>query len=100
MQYALGQLELEPNRPKLTEQKSDLWLHEAASSSEGVRGAIGFRQIRDSSIFATGQPTEDALSTILKGVHERCPNVNCVLWICLREEPLVMINGMKTSSAD
>ncbi|KAK1923782.1 inositol hexakisphosphate-domain-containing protein [Papiliotrema laurentii] len=73
--------------------KSDLWLHEAASSSEGVRGAIGFRQIRDSSIFATGQPTEDALSTILKGVHERCPNVNCVLWICLREEPLVMING-------
>jgi len=74
-------------------QKSDLWLHEAATSSEGVRGAVGFRQIRDTSIFATGQPTQDGLATILKSVHERCPTVNSVLWICLREEPLVMING-------
>ena len=64
-----------------------------APSSEGVRGAVGFRQIRDTSIFTTGQPTEDALSTILKDVHERCPDVHRVLWICLREEPLVMING-------
>jgi hypothetical protein len=68
---------------------------ESASSVEGVRGAIGFRQIRGGSIFATGQPTQDAISTILKVVQERCPTVHNIIWICLREEPLVMINGMR-----
>lgn len=74
-------------------QKSDLWLTESASSAEGVRGAVGFRQIRGSLVFATGQPTEDGLSTIVKAVHDRCPTVHTIVWVCLREEPLVMING-------
>lgn len=74
-------------------QKSDLWLAESAASSEGVRGAIGFRQVTGSSIFATGQPTEDAISTILSTVKDRCQDITAVVWICLREEPLVMING-------
>ncbi|OXH32476.1 hypothetical protein J008_03246 [Cryptococcus neoformans] len=73
--------------------KSDLWLTESASSNEGVRGAIGFRQIKGSTIYATGQPTQDAISTILSTVHERWPNIESVIWVCLREEPLVMING-------
>lgn len=75
------------------DQKSDLWLAESASSAEGVRGAVGFRKMKDSAVFATGQPTEEGLSTILKAVHERCPTVNTIVWVCLREEPLVMING-------
>lgn len=78
-------------------QKSDLWLTEAASSNEGVRGAIGFRQIKGSTIYATGQPTQDAISTILSTVHERWPNIESVIWVCLREEPLVMINGWSLS---
>lgn len=74
-------------------QKSDLWLTESASSNEGVRGAVGFRQVTGSSIFATGQPTQDAIATILQRVRERCHGITSVVWICLREEPLVMING-------
>ncbi len=74
-------------------QKSDLWLAESASSADGVRGAIGFRQIPGSSIYATGQPTQDAIATILHVVKERSPQIDSVLWVCLREEPLVMING-------
>lgn len=74
-------------------QKSDLWLTESASSSEGVRGAVGFRQVTGSSIFATGQPTQDAIAAILQRVKERCHEITSVVWICLREEPLVMING-------
>ncbi|ORX37949.1 inositol hexakisphosphate-domain-containing protein [Kockovaella imperatae] len=73
--------------------KSDLWLTESASSAEGVRGAVGFRQVRGAPIFATGQPTQEAIQTILKAVHERCDKVDRVVWVCLREEPLVMING-------
>ena len=81
----------------MTLQKSDLWLTESASSNEGVRGAIGFRQIKGSTIYATGQPTQDAISTILSTVHERWPNIESVIWVCLREEPLVMINGWSLS---
>lgn len=74
-------------------QKSDLWLTESVASNEGVRGAIGFRQVTGSTIFATGQPTQDGISAILKRVKERCQEITSVIWICLREEPLVMING-------
>jgi hypothetical protein len=74
-------------------QKSDLWLAESASSSEGVRGAVGVRMMKGSAVFATGQPTQEGLSTILTAVHERCPTVSTIVWVCLREEPLVMING-------
>ncbi|RXK36343.1 hypothetical protein M231_06380 [Tremella mesenterica] len=73
--------------------KSDLWLTDAAASVEGVRGAVGFRQVRGGPIFATGQPTQDAIYTILDNVHLRLPGVSKVVWVCLREEPLVMING-------
>lgn len=73
--------------------KSDLWRAESANSAEGIRGAIGFRQIRGGSIFATGQPTHDAIATMLTTVRERCPATRNVIWVCLREEPLVMING-------
>nr|XP_018260510.1 uncharacterized protein I303_07432 [Kwoniella dejecticola CBS 10117]OBR82668.1 hypothetical protein I303_07432 [Kwoniella dejecticola CBS 10117] len=73
--------------------KSDLWVSKSASSSEGVRGAIGFRQIKGSTIYATGQPTQDAISTILHTVHQKSPSIHNVIWVCLREEPLVMING-------
>ncbi|WVR08265.1 hypothetical protein IAU60_005312 [Kwoniella sp. DSM 27419] len=73
--------------------KSDLWLSKSASSSEGVRGAIGFRQIKGSTIYATGQPTQAAIATILQAVHQKTPQITSVIWVCLREEPLVMING-------
>nr|XP_031859044.1 uncharacterized protein CI109_005550 [Kwoniella shandongensis]KAA5526116.1 hypothetical protein CI109_005550 [Kwoniella shandongensis] len=73
--------------------KSDLWLTESAASTEGIRGAVGFRQVRGSTVYATGQPTQDAISTILQIVHRRSPKITTVLWVCLREEPLVMING-------
>ncbi|WVQ75186.1 hypothetical protein IAR50_004796 [Cryptococcus sp. DSM 104548] len=73
--------------------KSDLWLADSASSNEGVRGAIGFRQIRGSMIYATGQPTQDAVWTILQNVREQWPTIESVVWVCLREEPLVMVNG-------
>jgi hypothetical protein len=78
---------------RLMKQKSDQWLVEIASSVEGVRGAVGFRQIPGSSVFTTGQPTQDAAKTILGRIEDKCAGIQQVVWICLREEPLVMING-------
>jgi hypothetical protein len=48
-----GELSGRPSGPMLTFQKSDLWLAESALSSEGVRGAVGFRKMKDSAVFAT-----------------------------------------------
>lgn len=73
--------------------KRDLWVANTAQSSDGIRGAIGFRQVRGTNIYATGQPTEDAITNILGIVKERSPDITSVVWVCLREEPLVMING-------
>lgn len=74
--------------------KSDLWLIDTATSSEGVRGAVGFRKMRgDNAVYATGQPTQDAIAIILHKVRQRSPHISTVIWVCLREEPLVMING-------
>lgn len=66
---------------------------DSAASTDGVRGAIGFRQVFNTSIYATGQPTQEAITAILDIVKERSPAVTKVVWVCLREEPLVMING-------
>jgi hypothetical protein len=74
--------------------KSDLWLTLSALSKEGVRGAIGFKQVRGNyPVYTTGQPTEDGISAILKVVREKNPTITKAIWVCLREEPLVMING-------
>ncbi|BEI83204.1 hypothetical protein CcaverHIS002_0310720 [Cutaneotrichosporon cavernicola] len=73
--------------------KRDLWVTDTASTTEGVRGAIGFRQVANESVYTTGQPTQEAITTILNIVKKRSPDISKVVWICLREEPLVMING-------
>lgn len=73
--------------------KRDLWVADTAATNEGVRGAIGFRQVANDAVYTTGQPTQEAITTILGIVKKRSPNISKVVWICLREEPLVMING-------
>lgn len=73
--------------------KRDLWIADTASTTDGVRGAIGFRQVKGEKVYTTGQPTEEAITTILGIVKDRSPDISKVVWICLREEPLVMING-------
>lgn len=73
--------------------KSDQWLTQSASSTSGLQGAVGFRQIPRSTLFAVGQPTETAIGKVLQAIKERTPNASTILWLNLREEPLVYVNG-------
>jgi hypothetical protein len=73
--------------------KSDQWLTQTASSTDGLRGAVGFRQIPNSAIFACGQPTETAIDEVLERIKERTPKAKTILWLNLREEPLTYVNG-------
>ncbi|GJE96251.1 inositol hexakisphosphate-domain-containing protein [Phanerochaete sordida] len=73
--------------------KSDQWLRESQHVSDGVRGAINFRNIPGTKIYALGQPTLEAIDEVVKRVKDANPSDNQILWITLREEPIVYING-------
>ncbi|KAF9243458.1 inositol hexakisphosphate-domain-containing protein [Melanogaster broomeanus] len=73
--------------------KSDQWLSESHRVLHSVRGAINFRNIPGTNIYASGQPTESAINEVVRQVKEDHPNANKVVWVTLREEPIVYING-------
>ncbi|TBU33470.1 inositol hexakisphosphate-domain-containing protein [Dichomitus squalens] len=73
--------------------KSDQWLSRSSNVPHGVRGAINFRNIPGTNIYALGQPTSEAIDEVVRRVHEAHPEATRVVWLTLREEPLVYING-------
>lgn len=73
--------------------KSDQWLSESQRVLKSVRGVINFRSIPGTNIYACGQPTESAIDQVVQLVKEHHPNANKVVWVTLREEPIVYING-------
>jgi hypothetical protein len=64
-----------------------MWSSEIAQRSE-VTGAPNFRQVNNLPIFAVAQPTRDGLFNVLSGVKRKQ-----IVWINLREEPLIYIYG-------
>lgn len=73
--------------------KSDQWLSESYRGFDSVRGAINFRNIPGTNIYASGQPTESAVDEVVHRIKEAHPDVNKVVWVTLREEPIVYVNG-------
>lgn len=61
--------------------------------TDAVRGAINFRKIPGTAIYALGQPTVEAIDEVVKKVVQAHPVNNKIMWITLREEPIVYING-------
>ncbi|KAJ6512734.1 inositol hexakisphosphate-domain-containing protein [Mycena sanguinolenta] len=73
--------------------KSDQWLQESHHVDHGVRGAINFRRVPMSHIYALGQPTVEAINEVVERIKNAHPSAQRVIWITLREEPIVYING-------
>ncbi|KAG2071110.1 hypothetical protein BDR04DRAFT_1016893 [Suillus decipiens] len=73
--------------------KSDQWLSESYRGFDSVRGAINFRNIPGTNIYASGQPTESAVDEVVHRIKEAHPDANKVVWVTLREEPIVYVNG-------
>lgn len=53
-----------------------------------MQSAPNIRQVHDRKIYGVGQPTAEGISDVLLHVHEQK-----ILWINLREEPFIFING-------
>ncbi|THH28320.1 hypothetical protein EUX98_g5857 [Antrodiella citrinella] len=73
--------------------KSDQWLSESHEMADSVRGAINFRNVPGTTIYALGQPSLEAMDEVVGRVRETHPNAHKIMWITLREEPIVYING-------
>ncbi|EGO24423.1 hypothetical protein SERLADRAFT_438035 [Serpula lacrymans var. lacrymans S7.9] len=73
--------------------KSDQWLSESHQVEQGVRGAINWRNIPGTNIYALGQPTVEAVDEVVNRVKSAHPHADRIVWITLREEPIVYING-------
>ena len=73
--------------------KSDRWFSASHRVPNGVRGAINFRNIPNTNIYALGQPSLEAIDEVVERVRSAHPEANRILWITLREEPIVYING-------
>ncbi|KAH9856633.1 inositol hexakisphosphate-domain-containing protein [Lenzites betulinus] len=73
--------------------KSDQWLSRSTHVAHGVRGAINFRNIPGTNIYALGQPTLEAVDEVVRRVQAAHPEASRIMWITLREEPIVYVNG-------
>ena len=73
--------------------KSDQWLRESHHVDHGVRGAINFRQVPGTEVYALGQPTIEAIDEVVSRIKKAHPTSSRIVWITLREEPIVYING-------
>lgn len=75
--------------------KSDLWKRESqkVKSTLAVRGTINFRNIPGTNIYALGQPSVEAIDAVRDRIMEDYPGSARIVWINLREEPIVYING-------
>ncbi|MCE1245055.1 MAG: hypothetical protein LWY06_00255 [Firmicutes bacterium] len=60
-----------------------------------IEGAPNFRKVKDENTYGVGQPTVDGMKAVLKeaGAAPGCEPQKKAVWVNLREEPVVYING-------
>ena len=73
--------------------KSDHWFSESQYVSLEMRGAINFRNIRGTNIYALGQPTIEAIDEVIDRIMRVHLEATRIAWVTLREEPIVYVNG-------
>lgn len=59
-----------------------------------IEGATHFRRIESTRIYGVAQPTVDGLRKVLRSLLTDRPQNQKILWINLREEPIIYINGI------
>lgn len=64
--------------------KSDQWHHEASAEDLAISGAMNFRRVEGTSVFALSQPTQDGIQRVLGKLGEDGSLSGKVTWINLR----------------
>ena len=63
-----------------------------APRAQNSRG-INFRNVPGTKIYALGQPTLEAMDQVLQQIRTEHSTASRVVWIVLREEPVVYVNS-------
>jgi hypothetical protein len=93
MQLIVPHMRADQRRSHSTLLKSDQWFKESGPTENGVRGAINFRNVSGTKIYALGQPSLDAIDAVVGRIRSDHPFAKKIVWITLREEPIVYVNG-------
>jgi hypothetical protein len=60
-----------------------------------INGAANFRRIPDTHIYGVAQPTVDGLRSVIRRLfNDQSSRNDKILWLNLREEPIIYINGI------
>lgn len=59
-----------------------------------IEGASNFRHIPQTSVYGVAQPTIEGLKCVLRKLRRDRGRGDRILWINLREEPIIYINGI------
>lgn len=65
-----------------------------------IEGAPNFRQVGGSNVYGVGQPTVDALRSVLAELGAGPSGSHTVTWTTLREEPVIYIQGVSYTLRD
>eukprot|EP00301_Raphidiophrys_heterophryoidea_P016232 c2578_g1_i1.p1 GENE.c2578_g1_i1~~c2578_g1_i1.p1 ORF type:complete len:412 (-),score=65.73 c2578_g1_i1:161-1279(-) len=74
-------------------------IHRLVDAKIVIEGAPNFRKVPGYPVFGTGQPTFEALSQVLEMVRDTHGHRR-VLWLILRQEPVIYMNGMSFTPRD
>jgi Inositol hexakisphosphate len=69
--------------------KEDYWSKEAHVGT-AIEGAANFRQVQTLPLYGVAQPTIQGMKNVMRVLK----GVKSILWINLREEPLIYLNGI------
>ncbi|KAI9320761.1 inositol hexakisphosphate-domain-containing protein [Dichotomocladium elegans] len=59
-----------------------------------IEGATNFRRIENTHVYGVAQPTVDGVRKVVRQLLTDRPRNEKILWINLREEPIIYINGI------
>ncbi|KAI8970529.1 inositol hexakisphosphate-domain-containing protein [Pilobolus umbonatus] len=59
-----------------------------------IDGASNFRRIENTNVYGVAQPTVNGLRQVIRNLLTDNPVIERILWINLREEPIIYINGI------
>ncbi|TIC33606.1 hypothetical protein E3Q10_00674 [Wallemia mellicola] len=70
--------------------KNDIWRQ--TEKHVALPGAVNFRRVAESNIYALGQPDITAIDQLVEMIREMQPKLKRITWINLREEPISYVN--------
>ena len=92
--WHFGYLNTDENEDENHEKKQDQVTNSERHHRFVIDGASNFRRIENTHVYGVAQPTVNGLRQVIRTLLSDQPKAERILWINLREEPIIYINGI------